>query len=62
MRQQGVNEHYMPDMKSYGNKFIRRSDLTAAIRLSIAVTALIAKVNGSWGKITELARQYMVPF
>ena len=60
MRQQGVNEHYMPDMKSYGNKFIRRSDLTAAIRLSIAVTALIAKVNGSWGKITELARQYMV--
>jgi hypothetical protein len=60
MSQQVVNEHYMPDMKSYGHKFIRRSDLTAPIRLSIAVTAFMAKVNGSWGKISELAGQYMI--
>jgi hypothetical protein len=60
MSQQVINEHYMPDMKSYGNKFIRRSDLTASIRLSIAVTAFMAKVNGSWGKISELAWQYTI--
>ncbi|MCW4031810.1 MAG: hypothetical protein NWF08_00255 [Candidatus Bathyarchaeota archaeon] len=60
MTQQVVNEQYIPDMKPYGNKFIRRSDLTPSIRLSIAVTALMAKINDSWGKISELAKQFMV--
>jgi len=60
MSQQVLNEQYIADMKPYGDKFIRRTDLTPAIRLSIAVTALMAQINGTWGKITELAAQYMV--
>lgn len=60
MSYQVVNEHHLSDMKPYGHKFIRRDDLTASIRLNIAVTALMAKVNGTWGKISELARQYMI--
>jgi len=43
-----------------GNKFIRRTDLTASIRLYIAFTALTARVVGQWGKITELSRQFMI--
>lgn len=38
--------------------FTRRSDLTEAIRLTIANTALNAILNGSWGIITELSKAY----
>lgn len=50
--------------KSYmippGNKFVRRHDLTPSIRLYIAFMALTARVTGTWGKITELSRQFMI--
>jgi len=42
------------------NNFIRRTDLTPQIRLYIACTALMAQVNSTWGKLTELSRQYMI--
>lgn len=43
-----------------GPQFIRRTDLTPSIRLSIAYTALMAQGAGLWGKITELARQFLI--
>jgi hypothetical protein len=43
-----------------GGKYVRRHDLTPSLRLFIACTALMAKANGTWGKITELARQFMI--
>ncbi|MCP4263520.1 MAG: hypothetical protein GY774_39340, partial [Planctomycetes bacterium] len=43
-----------------GNKFVRRHDLTPSIRLYIAFMALTARVTGTWGKITELSRQFMI--
>jgi hypothetical protein len=55
-----VNKHQLPDMTSHCNKFIRRHELTPAIRLYIAFTALIAKGSGTWGKITELSRQFLI--
>ena len=42
------------------NKFVRRHDLTPSIRLYIAFMALTARVTGTWGKITELSRQFMI--
>lgn len=41
-------------------KFIRRADLSPAIRIQIACAAVVAKMSGQWGVITELARQYVV--
>ena len=38
--------------------FTRRSDLTEAIRLTIANNALHAMLNNSWGTITELSKAY----
>jgi hypothetical protein len=35
-----------------GGKYVRRHDLTPSLRLFIACTALMAKANGTWGKIT----------
>jgi hypothetical protein len=49
-----------PDVEPMGNKFIRRTDLTPAIRLHIATTALVAKNFGIWGATTALSRQYMI--
>lgn len=43
-----------------GNKFVRRHDLTPSIRLYIAFMALTARATGTWGKITELSRQFMI--
>ena len=40
-----------------GNKFVRRHDLTASLRLYIAFMALTARAMGTWGKITELSRR-----
>ncbi|MBW2187906.1 MAG: hypothetical protein JRG71_16515 [Deltaproteobacteria bacterium] len=39
--------------------FTRRSDLTETIRLTIANNALNAILNGGWGRITELAGQFL---
>jgi hypothetical protein len=41
-------------------KFIRRPDLSPVIRIQIACAAVVAKLSGQWGVITELARQYVV--
>ncbi len=41
-------------------KFTRRNDLTTAIRLSIANTALYAQMTGAWGTITDLAKTYNI--
>jgi len=41
-------------------KFIRRDDLSNAIRLSIASSAIQAQMTGSWGTITELANKYNI--
>jgi hypothetical protein len=41
-------------------KFLRRSDLTAETRLYIGCSALIAQINGTWGKLTELSREFTV--
>jgi len=43
-----------------GNKFVRRHDLTPSIRLYIAFMALTARMTGTWGKITELSRQFTI--
>lgn len=44
-----------------GKKFIRREDLTVTNRLQIAFTALMAiKCGNLWGKITQLAKEYMI--
>jgi len=41
-------------------RFTRRADLTAAIRLTIASSALHAKINRVWGTITDLAEEYHI--
>jgi len=40
--------------------FTRRTDLTTAIRLTIASSALHAKMNRVWGTITDLAEKYHI--
>ncbi len=40
--------------------FTRRSDLTQAIRLTIANDALHAMLNNRWGTITELSRAHEI--
>lgn len=40
--------------------FTRRTDLTEAIRLTLANTALNAILNSKWGTITELSNEYGV--
>ena len=49
-----------PNMNLRHNNFIRRTDLTSQIRLYIACTALMAQANSTWGKLTELSRQFMI--
>ncbi len=54
-----INNHDL-NMISRGQKFIRRTDLTPEIRLNIAYLALEAQRTGKCGKITELARNFMI--
>jgi hypothetical protein len=54
-----MNEQQIFDMNN-SNQFFRRPDLTPSIRLYIAAAALMAQVNGTWGKLTELSRQFMI--
>ena len=54
------NNQITQDMDLQHNKFIRRLDLTPQIRLFIAFTALMARVNSTWGKITELSQQFLI--
>lgn len=41
-------------------KFIRRPDLTRAVRVAIVLQAHAAQLNQTWGAITDLSRQYAV--
>ncbi len=52
--------HNSLNMIHKGLKFARRTDLTPEIRLAIAYSALEAQKTGKWGKITELARHFMI--
>ena len=56
MSNQAINEQPLSDIKPCSNKFMRRHNVTPAIRLYIAATALIAQTNRTWGKIIELSR------
>lgn len=38
-------------------KFVRRSNLNSTIRLSIAIEAIYAQLNGVWGTVTRLANE-----
>jgi len=53
-------KNQISNMIPRGNKFVRRQDLTASIRLYIAFMAITTRVTGTWGKITELSRQFMI--
>ena len=44
----------------FGNKFLRRPDLTVFDRLQIAYEALCAKIFGLWGTISALAKYHNV--
>jgi tetratricopeptide (TPR) repeat protein len=44
----------------FGNKFIRRPDLTTFDRLQIAYEAFCAKIFGHWGMISALARYHNI--
>ncbi len=44
----------------FGNKFIRRPDLTVFNRVQIAYEALCAKIFGLWGTISALAKYGML--
>ena len=53
-------QNHESNMISGGQKFVRRKDLNPEIRLHIAYLALDAQRNGKWGKITELARSFII--
>lgn len=57
-----TSEISIPDNTSniFGNKFIRRPDLTTFDRLQIAYEALCAKIFGLWGTISALAKYYNI--
>ena len=38
-------------------KFVRRNDLNATIRFSIAIEAIYAQLNGVWGVVSRLANE-----
>jgi hypothetical protein len=48
------------ELPKFGNKFMRRPDLTPSDRLHIAITALYAMRVGKWGAITNIAKQFIV--
>ncbi len=43
-----------------GNRFLRRKDLGAPLRLYIACAAVVARVLGLRGTVTELSRRFMI--
>lgn len=54
------NQHNSLGMPQCVTKFLRRNDLTPAIRLYIASAALMANTLGTWGKITDLSKRFMI--
>lgn len=55
-----MKRHHIQLIMRAGQKFIRRADLTAFIRLHIAFTVLLARQTRQWGTVTQLARQYLI--
>jgi len=47
----------MPQSEWNGKKFIRRPDLSPALRLIIAYSAWMSR---QWGAITQLSKQYLI--
>ena len=60
LKSHNFKKNQKPNMIPHGNKFVRRHDLTASLRLYIAFMALTARTMGTWGKITELSRQFII--
>ena len=60
VRSHKFTENKRSNMIPCGNKFVRRHDLTPSIRLYVAFMAISARATGTWGKITELSRQFMI--
>jgi hypothetical protein len=50
----------LPEYVFTGKKFLRREDITEAIRAHIAVTGFMAMENSNYGIITNLSRQFNV--
>jgi hypothetical protein len=50
----------LPEYVFTGKKFLRREDITEAIRAHIAVTGFMAMENSNHGIITNLSRQFNV--
>ena len=55
-----IDTHNLPEYVFTGKKFLRREDITEAIRAHIAVTGFMAMENSNYGIITNLARQFNV--
>jgi hypothetical protein len=55
-----TDENNLPEYVFIGKKFLRRKELTEAIRSYIAVSGLLAKQNSQRGVITNLSRQFSV--
>lgn len=53
-------KYRISDSVKFGNKFIRRLDLTPSKRLHIAITALYAMKTGQWGVISNIAGQFII--
>ena len=60
MSNKTINEQHLFELKPHSYKFIRRHDLTPSIRSYIAATACAAQIDGTWGKLTELSKQFMI--
>ena len=43
-----------------GPKFVRRTDLSPVIRLYIGISAVLAQQQKQWGRVTQLARDYVI--
>jgi hypothetical protein len=55
-----TDEKNIPEYVFTGKKFLRREDLTEAIRSHIAVTGFLAQQNSQRGVITNLSRKFNV--
>ena len=53
-------QDYLPYSIPFGNQFLRRPDLTAKVRLEIAIDAYLAMKNNNWGTITNLSNEFMI--
>ena len=53
-------KYRISDSVKFGNKFMRRPDLTPSKRLHIAITALYAMRTGHWGVNSNIAGQFII--